>query len=193
MTIFINILLVMVNLGVIIAGYFIVKNRIKQKLVKKEVIEEVKKEINSLMVSFNETTHHNITLLEDKIRILNKVIALADKKIHGLESYIEKIDRKKEEKRPPGQKLTYSPQKIIKQSRKQTEILKSNQSNKAGEDEFDNDNETVLKELEGLTIIEKIKTLITKGKTREEVRKILKLDRGEFDLLINFEDINFDA
>jgi uncharacterized protein YoxC len=64
-----------------VAVYFILKKKISRTLAAATVLREVREEVNRILVELNQTTHRNVTLLEDRIASLTELLARADKKI----------------------------------------------------------------------------------------------------------------
>jgi len=183
--------LVVFQVVTLVFAYFFIKERIEKKIVNKEIIDKIKKEINSMILQLNETTLNNINLIEEKIQSLDKKLILADKKKTGL-----KVETKKEQNdtkqinlfsnempAKKKQQFTYNPEKIVNQTIKVTDIIKKEEKiiNKS-----DIDDE--LKKLPGNN--EKVKLLISYGWEMKEIQKKLKLSSGELELLLNIENIN---
>jgi uncharacterized protein YoxC len=61
--------------------YFILRKKIARTLAAATVLREVREEVNRILVELNQTTHRNVTLLEDRIASLTELLARADKKI----------------------------------------------------------------------------------------------------------------
>ncbi len=73
-------LLVAVVAGYVVV-YFILKKKISRTLGAANVLREVREEVNRILVELNQTTHRNVSLLEDRIASLAEMLARADKKI----------------------------------------------------------------------------------------------------------------
>jgi len=179
----INILFVFINLTIIFFAYLIIKNRIEKKVINKDIISDIKKEINSMIIQLNETTLNNISLIEDKIKSLDSKIVLADKKNAGLKTSLtkhedntynlfDKID----------QNISYSPQKVVKQSKKTAENHKNDIKSEK--------NNEIDEKIKDMAVIDKATFLIKMGWGLEEVKKKTGLSSGELELLINIEDNN---
>ncbi len=178
---FFNILLVFINIIVIIFGYFFIKNKIEKKVVNKEVLNGIKKEVNSVIIQLNEATLTNISLLEEKIKNLDKKIILADKKAACLKTNISKKSLNNSDLLFDNQKnFTYSPQKVVKQSQKATE--KVNRGKKII-------NNTLEQEIQDLPIIEKASCLLKKGWELKDIQREVGLSSGELELLVNIQDM----
>jgi hypothetical protein len=61
--------------------YFLLKRRIARSLAAATVLREVREEVNRILVELNQTTHRNVSLLEDRIAALAELLGKADKKI----------------------------------------------------------------------------------------------------------------
>ena len=177
--ILLNILFVFINIIVIVIGYLFIKNKIEKKLVNKEILNKIKKEINAIIIQLNETTLNNVSLLEEKINNLDKKIILADKKTAGLKESLVRTNvnnfdslLKKDQKN-----ITYSPKKIIKQNERPTEKL----------EEYVNgmNNKIIEEEIKNLSAIEKANYLLKKGWEQKDVQKKVGLSSGELELLVN--------
>ena len=71
--------------------YFVLKKKISRTLAAATVLREVREEVNRILVELNQTTHRNVSLLEDRISSLAELLAKADKQIV--------LARREEEKR----------------------------------------------------------------------------------------------
>jgi hypothetical protein len=80
--------------ALLIGGYFIIylilKAKLKALVDPKAVLESIREEIDRMIVELNSTTDRNITLLEDKVQSLSRLLEQADKKIGILRREIEK-------------------------------------------------------------------------------------------------------
>jgi hypothetical protein len=61
--------------------YFVLKKKIARSLAAATVLREVREEVNRILVELNQTTHRNVSLLEDRVASLTELLARADKKI----------------------------------------------------------------------------------------------------------------
>ncbi len=75
-----------------VAVYFILKKKISRTLAAANVLREVREEVNRILVELNQTTHRNVSLLEDRIASLAELLARADKKIALARREAEKQD-----------------------------------------------------------------------------------------------------
>jgi hypothetical protein len=73
-------LLAAVAVGYVVV-YFVLKKKIARTLAAASVLREVREEVNRILVELNQTTHRNVTLLEDRISSLTELLARTDKKI----------------------------------------------------------------------------------------------------------------
>lgn len=72
--------------------YFLLKKKISRTLAAATVLREVREEVNRILVELNQTTHRNVTLLEDRISSLTELLGKADKKIALVRREAEKQD-----------------------------------------------------------------------------------------------------
>lgn len=193
--VFLNIFTILINLMIVIFSFLILKNRFDRRYLNKNILSEVKKEINNLIINLNETAVNSVSLSENKIEELKKILNQADIKISQMEDRLKNIERKevkiktvKLEDADTEKNLissnVYSPERIInKSSKKQTEN-EEKQRNIKIELELENT------QLEQMTVKEKIVYLDGKGLKPDEIRSRLSLDEGEFEFLLNIEGIN---
>jgi hypothetical protein len=177
----INFLFFISNVLLLIFGFLFIRKKIEKLVVNKEILTEIKKEINSMIIRLNETTVTNINLVEEKARILEKLIKFADRKAGGLETKIMEINDSPEKFNLTAGIQTYNPQKIIKQSTDTTEkIYKQdfirNEEFRKMEDEIGD-----------LPINEKVRLMLNEGFTSEEIKRKFGLSTGEFELILNLE------
>lgn len=66
------------------------KRRVDRELSADRALEEIRKEIGDLITDLNGTTERNITLIEDRVQRLNKVLETTDRKIGILQKEAEK-------------------------------------------------------------------------------------------------------
>ena len=71
--------------------YFLLRKRINRILGGGEVIDEIKDEINRLVVELNQTADRNIGIIEERIARLKRLVEEADKKITLLGRESEKV------------------------------------------------------------------------------------------------------
>jgi hypothetical protein len=190
-----NILFFIINIFAIIIAYFIILNKIENKVLNRKILDKIKEEVNSIIVQLNEATLNNVNLLEDKIQNLNKRIQLASKKIGGLKAGEDNknlfdaiiSDDKPEQTVNTDSIMTYSPKKIVNQSKKISEEIINEKMNIENNpvkvpDEFDG--------VKNLSQAEKVIYLVKKGWNLSQIQKKLGLTSGEIELLINMENIN---
>ncbi|HPO49370.1 MAG TPA: hypothetical protein PLO89_03505 [Spirochaetota bacterium] len=177
-----NFIFVIANILVIAFGFLLMKSKLQKLTVNKEILESIKKEINMMIVKLNETTVNNISLVEAKTKDLERLIRIADKKRSGLDI---KIEDGKDFFEKPDEKLnnlTYSPQKIVKQSKETSE-------NEYRVNFSERKIDTIDEVIKDLPVREKIKILLDEGFSNEDVRKKLKMSSGEFELILNIEGL----
>ncbi len=193
-----NIFIVIINISSIIFAFFIYKKKFDARYLNKSILDEVKRSINELIVSLNETTLHTVTLSETKVTQLKQLVGEADVKLKQLENRLKNFE-KKEIKAKDTIKQTidvksdsiendipffYKPESIILRS----EVIREEINTK--DILLKKELEIEKTQFEKLTIIEKIKYLNEKGLTPAEIRTQLSIDSGEFDFLVNIEGIN---
>ncbi|MCG8569641.1 MAG: hypothetical protein MJB14_05845 [Spirochaetes bacterium] len=186
--IWINLSILVINILVLIFGYQLVKKRIEKKVVNKQILSDIKKEMNGLIMNLNETTLSNVSIIEEKVENLKKLLQLADKKIHGLSESIEEFSQLSQPPKPKTEPLsnTYTLEKVVNQSRKVSEIKNREKEEKK---EWE---KSLREEIKELSSNDKIKHLNEKGLSSDEIRKIIQMDKGEFELLLNLENIQLD-
>ena len=72
--------------------YLVLRKKIARTLASATVLREVREEVNRILVELNQTTHRNVTLLEDRISSLTELLGKADKKIALVRREAEKQD-----------------------------------------------------------------------------------------------------
>ena len=81
-------------IAVSILGYFIIYIVLKKKIEKyidpSSLLDQIREEVNRIIVELNQTTDRNIALIEDRISRLMELLAKADKKISLLQREGEK-------------------------------------------------------------------------------------------------------
>lgn len=188
-----NVILLLINLIIVSGSFFLFKYKFDNRYLNRDILNEVKKEINNLIVNLNETTIKSVSISENKIMILKELLKQSDIKMSQLEDRLKNFEKK--ELRTKGiiknqieneseNIVTYTPQQIAKSTIINTEL---NNVLKLKSDFEDKLEET---QLEKLTITDKIIYLNERGLSRDAIRKKLSLDPGEFDFLVNIENIN---
>jgi len=82
-------LTILVN-AVLLAGFFIYINRkIDVKLRPDSILDQIRREINSLVVELNQTTDRNVSLIEERVRSLNALLNQADRRIGVMKREVE--------------------------------------------------------------------------------------------------------
>ena len=84
----------LIILALIIVGYLIVylvlKKKFETRLYTASILQELREEVNKIVVELNQTTERNIALIEDRIHHLSELLAQGDKKISLLKREVEK-------------------------------------------------------------------------------------------------------
>ena len=182
--IFINFVFFISNILVIIFGYLIIKSNIEKKYVNKAIIDNIKKEINALIVQLNETTNDNITLIEERVKRLDRFLKIVDKRIGGLDNKIPDSWKDYDQPRQNVDNFLYSPQKVVKQTEKMAEIISSKEEKALAEETATND------ALKNLTTSERAAYLFDNGWSTDAIKKKLGLSTGEMELLLNIQNLN---
>jgi len=82
-------LTILVN-AVLLAGFFIYINRkIDVKLRPDSILDQIRREINGLVVELNQTTDRNVSLIEERVRSLNALLNQADRRIGVMKREVE--------------------------------------------------------------------------------------------------------
>ncbi|HOJ63708.1 MAG TPA: hypothetical protein PLE45_04740 [Spirochaetota bacterium] len=179
-----NFFLLILNILILIFGYLIIKRKFEKRYINREIIEEVKKEINQIIIKLNETTFSNISLIDEKIKRLHKMLNFVDKKISGLDKKIKESFEEEKKEEEILNDLTYSPQKIVKQSQKISETVKEEEDKKILEENL------IEEEMKNMAIDEKVKFLIGKNWDIDRIKKKLNLSSGEIELIFNINSLN---
>ncbi len=103
-----------INALVILLLYLKLSREIRNAISYDHVLDEVRRDVEDLIVQINQATERNISLVEDRIKKINSLLALADKRITLLER--DTIPRYTEIKRPviPDVAQARSNQKVSK-------------------------------------------------------------------------------
>jgi hypothetical protein len=171
-----NVIIFLLNIAVVIIGYYIVRNKLERILVNKEIIKKVKDEINSIIIQLNETTLNNISLIEEKKKNLDKLVVLADKKKTGLKTKLTEKDELNFDDMLKKEEATYSPEKLGKQKKIAVEKVQLELS-------------PLDEELKNMPIIEKARYLLDNGFSAQEIQKKIGISSGELELIINIESM----
>lgn len=185
-----NFFLVIINILIMIFGYLYMKKKIERLVLNKDILKDIKREINDLIVKLNETTVNDITIIEEKAKKLESLLRLSERKIRSLDGKNPPEDIIIKEFIEKPKINTYSPQIIVKQSLINTENYKEELDDLTkipNERKLDSIDEV----LNGLPLNEKVKILYEEGWNAVDIRKKLSLSEGEFDLIKNIEKINF--
>lgn len=85
-----------VNISIILACfvllYLILKRKIEKSVNPRAFIDEIRVEVDRIILELNNTTERNISLIEDKINQLTELLEKADKKIMLLSRESEKYN-----------------------------------------------------------------------------------------------------
>lgn len=189
-----NVIFIFLNLLIIIVSYFVMNRKFEKKYLNREIINNVKKELNSLMLSLNNTTRGSVDVMEAKTGKLRELLFEADQKIQLLEERLKNIEKResKIEKVKPFDPMMeeedselYSPQKVFKKKNQKIEADEiAKFKKKIAEEELE-------QKLAEMDITQKILFLQERGFLEDEIRKKLALDAGEFEFLININHIDF--
>ena len=71
----------LVNLLVIGTVAFLMVRRIERRIEPAAVLDQIRREVDELIVEFNQTTERNIGLIEERIVRLNRLIETADRRV----------------------------------------------------------------------------------------------------------------
>jgi hypothetical protein len=93
MTVF---LIVGLNVIVIAVCFLVISARINARLKPDTILEQIRREISSLVLELNQTAEQNIQILEDRIDAMKKLLDQADKRIRVLKTEQEKHSRSTE-------------------------------------------------------------------------------------------------
>jgi hypothetical protein len=175
-----NVVLFCVNVVFLFIGFYILKERVEKKLINKDIIAKIKKEINSIIMELNNATLSNVTLVEEKLKELDQKIIMADKKKAGLKIDVSKNRDTMKDLFSDIQKITYSPEKIGRNSSKLSENLMETAVSRKN---------TIDDEIKGMNDAEKARYLIKKGWKIKDIQDKIGLSSGEMELLLNTENI----
>ncbi len=87
--------LVSIGVGILIAGllYIILTKKIERAHSGPEVLNQIRSEVNQMIVELNQTADRNIGLVEQRIQSLNELLSQADRKIKILQREIDRYSR----------------------------------------------------------------------------------------------------
>lgn len=179
-----NFFLLLLNILILIGGYLIIKSKFEKRYINKNIIEDVKKEINNIIIKLNETTFSNISLIDEKIKRLSRMLNFVDKKIAGLDKKIKDSFEEEDKEENLLKNLTYSPQKIVKQTQIFSEIKKEEEDRKIAEEKL------LDEQMKNMAIDHKVIFLIEKNWNIEDIKKKLNISSGEIELILNLNKIN---
>ena len=181
--IFLNIIIVLDNIFILLVSYFVLKQKFDSRYLNKMVLDSAKKELNNFMRSINDATLNNCNVIEAKVEDLKKIIEKADDKILEIENLLKmEINKSSEsmanENQPISKKTVVSPNKMLASYRKRNQ---TSENYPLGQEEI----ESLKKEMERMNLREKIRFLYNKKMPDFEIKKILALPDGEFEVLFN--------
>ena len=183
MQLFFNIIIVFINIFILTVSYFILRKKFDSRYLNKAVLDNTKKELNNFMRSINDATLNNCNVIEAKVEDLKKIIEKADLKIKEIESLLriefnKNIENVANENASLPARQVVSPNKMLANYRKKNQL-----SEKV---ELDTEKiEQLKKEMEKMDLSEKIRFLYNKKIPDVEIKKILALPSGEFEVLFN--------
>ncbi len=101
------------NLVALALGFLFISSRLDRRVGSEQVIDEIRREVGSLLVELNQTTEQNIALIEERIEQLNEALRKADQRItllgreserkqEGGELYTDILKRSAERRRRDG-------------------------------------------------------------------------------------------
>jgi hypothetical protein len=82
-------LVVVLNVGLAAVVYLVLARRIDRRLEPRKIVDNVRGEIEGIIVELNQTTDRNIGLIEDRVNQLNRLLQQADKRLSLLKREIE--------------------------------------------------------------------------------------------------------
>ena len=179
---FFNIIIVFINIFILTVSYFIFKKKFDSRYLNKVVLDNTKKELNNFMRSINDATLNNCNVIEAKVEDLKKLIEKVDVKAKEIESLINiEFNRninQINENTSAFTKKVVSPDKMLANYRKKNQTV---ENNLLRQDEID----VLKKEMEKMDLLEKVRFLHNKKISVQEIKKILSLPSGEFEVLLN--------
>jgi hypothetical protein len=84
-----SLLVVVVNVGLAAVVYLLLVRRIDRRLEPGRVVDNIRSEIEGIIVELNQTTDRNIGLIEDRVSRLNNVLEQADRRLSLLKRELE--------------------------------------------------------------------------------------------------------
>ena len=82
-------LLFVINSVVVLIAVLFLVRRIERRIQPTVILEQIRAEIDELMVEFNQTTERNVVLIEERILRLNKLLEEADRRANVLRRDID--------------------------------------------------------------------------------------------------------
>ena len=84
-----TVLVVVLNVGLAAAVYLFLVRRIDRRLEPGKIVDNIRGEIEGIIVELNQTTDRNIGLIEDRVNQLNRVLEQADRRLSLLKREME--------------------------------------------------------------------------------------------------------
>lgn len=175
-----NIIVILINILILTVSYFVFKQKFDSRYLNKTVLDNTRKELNNFMRSINDATLNNCNVIEVKVEDLKKLIEKADVKIKEIEALLA-VDFNKStdsDRNSAPAKQNISPDKILAGYRKKNQTSENGLLRKE-------DIDKLKKEIEKMDLLEKIRFLSEKEISNSEIKKILALPAGEFEVLLN--------
>ena len=200
-----QIILVCINLVIVIGGFIYVRYRLDKRYVNREVLNEVRQEINQCIIELDNAVLQNVDLINSKTESLKKLIDVSEMKIVQAQDLLREVEKKhnsisqfahtkekesargieKQKEKNQDQELFpfYSPTKIYSDS------TKKKKQDIADVTIVKEEKNTIEATIAQMNMEEKIQFLIKKGYSKEKIRETLKIDDGEFELILNIKNI----
>ncbi len=70
-----------INIGVILFIYLRIRDHVRKSTETSHVLDDIRDDVEALVVEINQITDRNVSIIEDRVKQLNKLIADADKRI----------------------------------------------------------------------------------------------------------------
>lgn len=178
-----NIIIVLTNILILTVSYFVFKQKFDSRYLNKTVLDNTRKELNNFMRSINDATLNNCNVIEVKVEDLKRLIEKADIKIKEFETLLaaefnKNANNSDNNKISSAARQNISPDKILAGYRKRNQTSGNNFLKKE-------DIEILKREIEKMDLLEKIRFLSDKKIPNSEIKKILALPAGEFEVLLN--------
>lgn len=180
-----NIIVTLINIFILTVSYFVFKQKFDSRYLNKTVLDNTRKELNNFMRSINDATLNNCNIIEVKVEDLKKLIEEADIKIKEIEKLLA-VDFNKStdgDGFSASANQNISPNKILAGYRKKNQTSENSLLKKE-------DIDKLKKEIEEMDLLGKFRFLSEKKIPISEIKKILDLPTGEFEVLLNVVNIN---